>query len=51
MQGFFKFGLTVTEFNKWVEHLKTVKVEFNGTVISDLGTNKKMVIVNDPDGN
>ena len=51
MQGFFKFGLTVAEFDKWFKHLNTLKVEFNGTVVNDPDTNKKMVIVKDPDGN
>ncbi len=51
INGFFKFGFIVSEFDAWVEHLKELNVEFHGNVVIDPLVNKKMLIVKDPDGN
>lgn len=49
--GFFKMGFQVTDLDTWVSFLKEKQVEFNGDVVTDLVTNKRMVITLDPDGN
>ena len=51
IEGFFKFGFLVSEFEKWVTHLKHLKVEFYGTVVRDPVSKKKTVLILDPDGN
>ena len=51
IDGFFKFGFLVSEFDNWVKFLKQSKVEFYGTVVIDDQSGKKMVLVKDPDGN
>ena len=51
IDGFFKFGFLVSEFEKWMIHLKQIKVDFHGTVVIDPISKKKMVLVKDPDGN
>ena len=49
--GFFKTGFKVDYFDSWIKHLELKKVQFNGQVVSDPTTNKRMIIVLDPDGN
>lgn len=49
--GFFKFGFLVSEFDKWIEVLKQAEVSFNGSVVTDHLSGKRMVIIKDPDGN
>lgn len=51
IKGLFKFGFQVDEFDAWVQHLESLKVQFNGRVVSDELTKKRMVIIQDPDGN
>ena len=51
IDGFFKFGFIVSEFEKWIAHLKQLKVEFHGTVVTDSISKKKTVLILDPDGN
>jgi len=51
IDGFFKFGFLVSEFEKWVDALKQSKVEFYGDVVTDNLSGKKMLIIKDPDGN
>jgi len=51
IDGFFKFGFLVSEFDTWVEYLKQSKVEFYGSVVTDNLSGKKMLIIKDPDGN
>ncbi|MBC8754818.1 VOC family protein [Kordia sp. YSTF-M3] len=51
IDGFFKFGFLVSEFEKWVDHLKQAKVEFYGSVVTDNLSGKKMLLIKDPDGN
>lgn len=49
--GFFKFGLTVSDFDNWIRHLENKTAEISGSVVKNPATGKKMVIVLDPDGN
>jgi len=49
--GFFKFGFAVKKFDKWMAHLNATGVNFNGEVVKDPNTDKKMIILLDPDGN
>jgi len=51
LQGFFKFGLMIAEFDNWVSYLKSQNVDFHGRVVDDPTSGKKMVIIKDPDGN
>ena len=49
--GFFKIGFLVADFEKWINHLTQLKVDFHGKVVTDNISGKKMVIIKDPDGN
>ena len=49
--GFFKTGFLVTNFDEWINHLTSEKVDFYGDIIIDNSTGKRMVIITDPDGN
>ena len=51
ISGYFKFGFTVKEFDVWANYLKEAGVEFNGRVVQDQTSGKKMLIIKDPDGN
>ncbi len=51
IDGFFKFGFLVSEFDKWIDFLKQAKAEFYGSVVTDNVSGKKMQIILDPDGN
>lgn len=51
LQGFFKFGFAVAEFDRWINHLKDSEVTFQGNVVTDALSGKRMVIINDPDDN
>lgn len=51
IKGFFKFGFSVAEFDKWVDFLKRSKVAFHGNIVKDNASGKKMLIIKDPDGN
>ena len=49
--GFFKIGFLISDFDKWIRHLTKLKVEFHGTVVTQHESEKRMVIIKDPDGN
>lgn len=49
--GFFKFGIQVDAFEKWIDHLKKNKVNFHGQAVKDPVSDKQMIIIKDPDGN
>jgi len=51
IDGFFKFGFLVFEFDSWVDYLKQSKVEFYGGVVTDNLSGKKTLLIKDPDGN
>ena len=51
VEGFFKFGFTVDHFDDWIKYLEDIKVQFNGNVVEDPQSGKRMVIILDPDGN
>lgn len=51
IEGFFKFGFLVSEFDDWVDTLKHAKVEFYGDVVTDELSGKRMLLIKDPDGN
>lgn len=49
--GIFKFGFQVAQFDNWITHLNSVGVIKNQNVVTDPISEKRMIIVNDPDGN
>ena len=49
--GIFKFGFTVTDFDKWILHLKKLNVNFHGKVVTDSLSKKRMAIILDVDNN
>ena len=51
IQGFFKFGFELPEFDKWITFLESRNLNFYGEVMFDSITEKRMVILKDPDGN
>ena len=51
VRGLFKIGYSISDFDKWISHLNSLAVNFNGDVVLNPLTNKRMIIVNDPDGN
>lgn len=51
LTGIFKTGFFVANFDGWVNHFKAKGVTFRGNVVTDPESGKKMVIVQDPDGN
>lgn len=51
VEGFFKIGFSVTDFDKWVEDLESKNAEFHGSVVNDKISGKRMVIIRDPSGN
>ncbi len=51
LAGFFKFGMKVSGFDAWMSHLQSKEANFHGDVVTDPVSEKRMVIVKDPDGN
>ena len=49
--GYFKWGISVADFDTWMEHLNRHEVNRSGTVVNDPATGKRMAIILDPDGN
>lgn len=51
LQGFFKFGFRVADFDGWMSHLVQSKTHIHGSVVNDPNSGKRMVVLLDPDGN
>lgn len=51
LTGFFKVGFSVPNFDEWLRHLDEVKIEWQGKVVRDPKSKKRMLIIQDPDGN
>jgi hypothetical protein len=51
LQGFFKIGYSIDDFDRTISNLETGKVNFQGSVVTDPNTRKKTVIILDPDKN
>lgn len=51
IDGFFKIGFLVDEFDAWVNRLREAEVEIHGRVVTDKNLGKRMLIIKDPDGN
>ena len=51
VQGLFKIGFKVNDFEGWIKHLKASDAKLLGDIVTDPTLNKKMVIITDPDGN
>lgn len=51
IEGYFKFGFVVSDFDSWLEHLNQSEVELHGSVVTNSLNGKRMLIVKDPDGN
>ena len=51
VQGHFKFGLRLKDFDVWMEHLKEFDPGISSRVAEDPITRNRMVVIRDPDGN
>lgn len=51
VDGIFKIGMRVADFDAWIAHLRANQTTFSGNVVTDPLTQKKMVIALDPEGN
>ncbi|MEP1601213.1 VOC family protein [Ekhidna sp.] len=51
LQGFFKIGFRVINFQSWMDHFNNSKIDFYGGIVNDPISGKQMVIITDPDGN
>ena len=49
--GLFKIGFRTKDFDHWLNHFEEKNVSFNGDVVTDPVTQKRMMIILDPDGN
>lgn len=49
--GFFKIGFRVEDFTAWTKKIENLKIEMKGSVVTDPVSEKKMVVILDPDGN
>ncbi len=49
--GIFKFGYKTSHFDSWISHLQKNKVKWQGQVVTDPVSGKRMLIILDPDGN
>ena len=51
MVGLFKIGFLLDDFDRWIDYLTNQEIDFYGSVVKQPESNKRMVIVKDPDGN
>ena len=51
LQGVFKIGFTVMNFDAWQQKIEDYAVDINGQVVQDPVTQKRMMVILDPDGN
>ena len=49
--GIFKIGFLISDFDRWIQYLTKQNVEFHGKVVNQIESDKRMVIIKDPDGN
>jgi len=49
--GIFKVGFLISDFDGWIEYLGKREVAFHGKVVAQPDSDKRMVIIKDPDGN
>ena len=50
-QGVFKFGMYISDFDEWVQHLRPFIEDLESQIVRDPITDKRMVVIRDPDGN
>ncbi len=51
LTGIFKVGFLVSEFDTFLYHLKANNANFQGNVVVEQNTGKRMIIIKDPDEN
>lgn len=51
LQGLFKFGFRVQEFDTWITHLRTSIPNITAQVVTDPVSDKRMIVIRDPEGN
>ena len=51
IEGYFKFGFSISNFDTWIDYLTRTGVEIHGGIVMHNTTRKKMIIIKDPDGN
>lgn len=51
LRGLFKFGMRIADFDDWIRHLSSFLPDILAQVVTDPITQKRMVVLKDPDGN
>lgn len=51
LQGIFKIGFSITDFDEWMDHLQSKELVAPGNIVEDPVSGKRMIIIRDPDGN
>ena len=51
LQGFFKFGFRVNDFDLWKDHFIKHQLIGSSAIVKDPNMGKRMFIIKDPDGN
>lgn len=51
LQGVFKFGMYISDFDAWVQQLQPFIEDLESQIVRDPITDKRMVVIRDPDGN
>ncbi|NNE28372.1 MAG: hypothetical protein HKN16_01970 [Saprospiraceae bacterium] len=51
VQGIFKIGFSIKDFDRQIQNLKNLNVTMKGDVVIDPTSGKSMVLLLDPDGN
>ena len=51
ISGLFKIGMAIDQFEPNIDRLQTLGVEFQGSIVQDPISGRRMIIALDPDGN
>ena len=51
LEGFFKIGFIIDDFEYWIKRANDLEVSFNGDIVKQKDSHKRMAVLLDPDGN
>ena len=51
ISGLFKIGMAIDQFEQTIDRLQTLGVEFQGSIVQDPVSGRRMIIALDPEGN